>query len=325
MDNIQPWSKQPTPQPANFYESEANQFLGTPTVQHWRSPLPAMPSPTPEIETLRQQIIDLQAANTALREENTQLQNTLHQQRQDWAIAQQRSESASLAKSTFLATMSHELRTPLHAILGLSQVLQQEIFGALNAKQTEYLNHIHESGEYLLLLINDILDLAKIEAGRETLTLAEIAIAEFCQTCLTLVQEQAREHQLELSFQIEEGVVTWVADERRLRQMVLNLLSNAIKFTHAGSISLIVHSQAQGLAFTIADTGIGIAAEQLSQLFQPFCQLDSQLNRQFSGTGLGLALTRHLAQLHGGDVTVESTLGQGSRFTIYLPLASKND
>ena len=325
MDNIQPWNQPPTPQPANFYEYEADQFLGTSNVQDWRSPLPAMPSPSPDIEALRQQIIDLQAANAALQEENTQLQKTLYQQRQDWANAQQQSESASLAKSTFLATMSHELRTPLHAILGLSQVLQQEIFGALNTKQAEYLNHIHESGEYLLLLINDILDLAKIEAGRETLTLSEVTIEEFCQTCLTLVQEQASGNHLDLNFQLEPGIVTWVADERRLRQMVLNLLSNAIKFTHSGSVSLIVHSQLQGLAFTVADTGIGIATEQLSNLFQPFCQLDSQLNRQFSGTGLGLALTRHLAQLHGGDVTVESTLGQGSRFTIYLPRISKND
>lgn len=229
------------------------------------------------------------------------------------------SEAANRSKTEFLATMSHELRTPLNAILGLSQILQQQIFGSLTPKQAEYVSHIHSSGEHLLLLINDILDLAKVDAGRETLTLAAVILPDLCRYCLTLVQEQAFDRGLQLTCDIAPEIDLCFADERRLKQMLLNLLSNAIKFTPQGQVSLIVKAVEQGITFTVADTGIGIAAEQLGKLFQPFSQVDSQFNRQYNGTGLGLALTRKLARLHQGDVTVKSTLGKGSEFTIYIP------
>lgn len=229
------------------------------------------------------------------------------------------SEAANRAKSEFLATMSHELRTPLNAILGLSQILQREIFGALTPKQLEYINHIHSSGEHLLMLINDILDLAKVESGRETLIPTKIMIPDLCKYCLSLVHEQAFQKALSLNYEIDANAQFCIADERRLKQMLLNLLANAIKFTLSGSVSLIVQKEPTGISFAVKDTGIGIEPEQISLLFQPFSQLDSQLNRQYTGTGLGLALSRKLAQLHGGEITVESVPNQGSQFTLFLP------
>lgn len=234
------------------------------------------------------------------------------------------SEAANRTKSEFLANMSHELRTPLNAILGLSQLLQQELFGALNAKQKEYISCVHSSGEHLLSLINDLLDLAKVEAGKEELSLIPLSVPELCTYCLRIVQERAFDRDLQITSQIDPSVSFCIADVRRLKQILLNLLSNAIKFTPRGEVSLTVCKQPHGISFTVADTGIGIAAEKLSLLFQPFSQLDSQLNRHYEGTGLGLALARNLARLHGGDITVRSVEGEGSHFTLYLPDQSED-
>lgn len=229
------------------------------------------------------------------------------------------SEVANRAKSEFLASMSHELRTPLNAILGLSQVLLQEIFGNLNSKQKEYLTCIRSSGDHLLALINDILDLSKIEAGKVEIVPEVVSVSDICDSCLTIVREQAYDRGLQLHSQLDPAAEVCVADQRRLRQMLLNLLSNAIKFTPEGCVTLVTEKHPAGISFTVADTGVGIPEEQLDRLFQPFTQLDSGLNRRAEGTGLGLYLTRSLAQLHGGDVTAQSVVGQGSRFTIYLP------
>jgi len=228
-------------------------------------------------------------------------------------------EAGSRAKSEFLATMSHELRTPLNAILGLSQLLQQELFGALNAKQKEYINCIHSSGEHLLTLINDILDLSKVEAGKEELMCVPLNVQELCDDCLNIVRDRSLVKGLQLTSQVDPKADGCIADERRVKQMLLNLLTNAIKFTPSGKVSLQVEKVPQGIAFTVSDTGIGIDPCQIKLLFQPFKQLDSRLNRQYEGTGLGLVLTRSLARLHGGDVTVQSTLGEGSQFTLWLP------
>ncbi|PPS42247.1 ATP-binding protein [Chroococcidiopsis sp. TS-821] len=228
-------------------------------------------------------------------------------------------EFVSKAKSEFLATMSHELRTPLNAILGLSQILHQEIFGALNAKQKEYVNCIYSSGEHLLTLINDILDLSKVEAGKEELTLALVQVHELCESCISIVRDRALKKELQLTWEIDPQATCCIADERRVKQMLLNLLTNAIKFTPTGKVTLRVQKVPQGITFTVSDTGIGIAPEHIQLLFQPFKQLDSRFNRQYEGTGLGLALTRKLARLHGGNVTVKSTVGKGSDFTLLLP------
>lgn len=233
--------------------------------------------------------------------------------------AKEAAEAGSRAKSEFLATMSHELRTPLNAVLGLSELMRQEIFGTLNDKQKEYVACIQSSGEHLLALINDILDLSKVEAGKEQLIFVPLEIQELCDYCLAIVREQAYEQGLKLILSIDPQARICIADERRCKQMLLNLLSNAIKFTSAGEVSLIAHKLPEGVSFTIEDTGIGIAPEKLPLLFEPFRQLDSGLNRKFPGTGLGLALTGSLAWLHGGDIKVKSTLGRGSQFTLYLP------
>ncbi|MDM9380591.1 PAS domain S-box protein [Chlorogloeopsis sp. ULAP01] len=228
-------------------------------------------------------------------------------------------EAGSRAKSEFLATMSHELRTPLNAIMGLSQLLQQEMAGCLNDKQKEYINCIYSSGEHLLALINDILDLSKVEAGKEELLLSELPVQELCAHVVSTVRDRAEKKGLQLITEIDKQADICIADERRIKQMLLNLFTNAIKFTPAGRVSLEVRKISLGITFTVSDTGIGIAPSHFKFLFEPFKQLDSRLSRQYEGTGLGLALTRKLARLHGGDVTVESTLGKGSRFTIFLP------
>lgn len=263
------------------------------------------------------------ADQTAIALYNAQSYEHLEQlvQRRTQELEQEKlvSEAANRAKTEFLATMSHELRTPLNAVLGLSQVLQREIFGSLSAKQLEYINHIHSSGQHLLTLINDILDLAKVEAGQETLLPTVLAAHDLCYYCLTMVQEQATLQGLQLISQLDADAKFCTADERRLKQMLLNLLSNAVKFTSVGTVSLVVRKEPQGISFTVADTGIGIPADKLNLLFQPFSQLDSQLTRNYAGTGLGLALTRKLARLHGGDITVSSVLGTGSEFTLFLP------
>ncbi|MEH2235052.1 hybrid sensor histidine kinase/response regulator [Nostoc sp.] len=233
--------------------------------------------------------------------------------------SQKAAEVASRAKSEFLATMSHELRTPLNAIMGLSQLLQQEIVGSLNEKQNEYVNSIYSSGEHLLALINDILDLSKVEAGKEELLLSPLTVSDLCNYAIWTVRDRASEKGLQLTHEIDLEADICVGDERRIKQMLLNLLTNAIKFTPAGHVSLVVKKVPQGITFTVSDTGIGIDSSQFQFLFEPFKQLDSRLNRQYEGTGLGLALTRKLARLHGGDVTVTSTLGKGSQFTLFLP------
>ncbi len=229
-------------------------------------------------------------------------------------------EVGSRAKSAFLATMSHELRTPLNAIMGLSQLLQQQdMVGNLNDKQMEYVNCIYGSGQHLLALINDILDLSKVEAGKEELHFVTVIVEDLCNNAISTVCDRAHFKGLQLNLDIDQNISACIADERRLKQMLLNLLTNAIKFTQAGTISLSVTQAESGIKFIITDTGIGIDPQHFKLLFEPFKQLDSQLNRQYEGTGLGLALTRRLARLHGGDVMVESTLGVGSQFTLLLP------
>ncbi|MBD2437898.1 ATP-binding protein [Nostoc sp. FACHB-110] len=244
-------------------------------------------------------------------------------ERQKTQLKLRASETAAAAgnkaKSEFLAIMSHELRTPLNAIMGLSQLLQQEMVGSLNEKQQEYMSCIYSSGEHLLALINDILDLSKVEAGKEELNILPVSVTDLCNYVISSLRERAAEKGLQLTLEIDPQADTCFGDVRRIKQMLMNLLTNAIKFTSSGQVSLEVKKVLQGITFTVIDTGIGIDSNQFQFLFEPFKQLDSQLNRQYEGTGLGLALTRKLARLHGGDVTVVSTLGEGSRFTLFLP------
>lgn len=230
-------------------------------------------------------------------------------------------ERANRLKSEFLANMSHELRTPLTSILGFSSLLKQQIFGQLNDKQALYANQIHQSGQHLLSLINDVLDLSKVEAGQMVLDIAPVSIQDLCQGAVNLVSEQARSKGLQVNLSIQPQLDYLMADEVRVRQMLLNLLSNAIKFSkESGEIGLDVKAQGGYLRMTVWDQGIGIPEGKQHLLFQPFQQIDGSLSRKHEGTGLGLALTRRLAELHSGTVEFQSTEGVGSQFIICLPL-----
>lgn len=228
---------------------------------------------------------------------------------------------ANRLKSEFLANMSHELRTPMTSILGFSSLLEQQIYGELNERQCLYVNHIRQSGEHLLALINEVLDLSKVEAGQMDLQVTSISVDATCDDVLAMVATQAETKQLTVHRTIPADLPPLMADEMRVRQMLLNLLSNAIKFSKKGmEIGLTVTQEGDYLLLTVWDQGIGIPKEQQSWLFQPFHQLDSSLSRHYEGTGLGLVLTQKLAHLHGGDITLESDIGQGAKFTICLPV-----
>jgi signal transduction histidine kinase len=229
-------------------------------------------------------------------------------------------EAASRHKSEFLANMSHELRTPLNAILGFSEVLAQGMFGDINEKQTEYLHDILESGRHLLSLINDILDLSKIEAGRMEIELSDFDLPQAIQNALTLVRERALRRGIALHHVIDEQVAAIQADERKVKQVLLNLLSNAIKFTHEGGRIEIRAAPADGaVEVSVTDTGIGIAPEDLETVFEEFRQVGTA-DKKAEGTGLGLALARKFIDLHGGRISVQSRVGVGSTFTFTLPV-----
>jgi signal transduction histidine kinase len=229
-------------------------------------------------------------------------------------------ELANRHKSAFLANVSHELRTPLNAIIGFSEVLRERMFGELNEKQAEYLDDIHGSGRHLLSLINDILNLSKIEAGRMDLELSSFDLAEALQQSLSLVRERANRHHIALSVDIAPNIGEWVADERKFKQIMLNLLSNAVKFTpEGGKVTVHVHRNDSHVEIAVADTGIGIAEDHLAVIFEEFRQVGADYRRKAEGTGLGLALTRKFVELHGGTMHVESTPGRGSTFTFTLP------
>jgi signal transduction histidine kinase/CheY-like chemotaxis protein len=230
-------------------------------------------------------------------------------------------EHANRAKDEFLANMSHELRTPLNGILGLSESLLEQRRDPLSDYQKNSLQIIESSGRHLLELINDILDLSKIEAGMFDYYPQVVEVDTLCRSSLSFIREQALRKSIDLNYEADKTVSNVFADPRRLKQILVNLLSNAVKFTpNNGQVTLQVHADAEQdlIHLSVIDNGIGIAPEDLKQLFQPFVQVDNRLNRQFEGTGLGLALVQKLADLHGGSVHVESEVGLGSRFTIKL-------
>jgi PAS domain S-box-containing protein len=244
---------------------------------------------------------------------------------------------ATRLKDEFLANMSHELRTPLNAILGMTEGLQEQVFGKISDRQLKALQAIESSGSHLLELINDILDLSKIAAGQIELDCALTSVNHLCQSSLTFIRQQAMQKRIQVHTKIQSNLPDLLVDERRIRQALINLLSNAVKFTPAeGSITLEVsrlrsitsfpeenkEEAKEYLKIEVIDTGIGIAAENIQKLFKPFVQIDSALNRQYEGTGLGLSLVKQMVELHGGKVGLTSELGIGSRFFIELPYSS---
>lgn len=241
------------------------------------------------------------------------------QQKQALAACNQELLQANHLKSEFLANTSHEIRTPLSSILGFTHLMREQGFSPSNLKHQEYLNIILSSGQHLLALINDILDLSKIEADQLDLQCETVAVKSVCQTAIALVREKANDKGLALRLEIAPQAETLVADPLRLKQMLFNLLSNALKFTRQGSIGLQV-TVSDEIRFTVWDTGTGISEDQQQLLFRPYSQIANAAAKRDEGTGLGLALTQKLAELHGGRVEIQSQLGQGSRFTIVLPL-----
>ena len=228
-------------------------------------------------------------------------------------------ETASRHKSEFLANMSHELRTPLNAIIGFSQVLRERLFGEVNAKQEEYLDDILSSGNHLLDLINDVLDLSKVEAGQVELEVAPLALREALERGVVMVRESALKRGQHLSLELSQDVDLVDGDERRLRQVIYNLLSNAVKFTPEGGDIVVASSRVDGeVQVSVTDTGPGISPEDQGRIFEEFQQTDAGA-QQREGTGLGLALSKRLVELHGGRIWVESEPGHGSRFVFTLP------
>ncbi len=288
----------------------------------------------------------LQELNQYLADVNHNLEDVVNQRTHELrqSYAQLSTANVELARATrlkdeFLANMSHELRTPLNAILGFSETLQEELLGGLNERQHRAIATIEKSGRHLLELINDILDLSKVSSGNLELSQTSISVTALCESSLLFVRQPAMQKNIQLTSTIPAGLDNIVGDERRLRQVLINLLINAVKFTPPGGhVSLKIAIGAGNLWYgsatvpdiltldgvprlllQVTDTGIGIAPEDLPQLFQPFVQINSQLNRQETGTGLGLAMVKQITELHGGQVTVESTPGLGSCFTVALP------
>ncbi|HET7084280.1 MAG TPA: MHYT domain-containing protein [Rhizomicrobium sp.] len=263
-----------------------------------------------EAQRMRDHIAQLEAAQQALTKTS-----------QDLSVALEAAQAASKSKSAFLASMSHELRTPLNAVLGFSETMLYEAFGPLGApRYKEYLTSIHESGAHLLSLINDILDIARFDSNESELQEEVFELAPLIAQCLRMVAGHAEKCDIALSAEVAPALPALRADQRRIKQVLINLLSNAVKFTPAGGqVKVSVHLAEGGLAIAVADTGIGIAPQDIPKALERFGQVDSSLARKYEGTGLGLPLSKQLMELHGGSLALESEAGVGTTVTVILP------
>lgn len=272
-------------------------------------------------------------AEHALRELNENLEHMVAERTWELQAALVRAEAADQLKSAFLATMSHELRTPLNSIIGFTGIVLQELAGPLNPEQAKQLGMVRKSSRHLLNLINDILDLSKIEAGQLEIQISPFDLGDCISNAVELVRPLAEQKSLQLSTSLAHLGCPIVSDQRRVQQILINLLNNAIKFTDHGSVSLSLEYSDEppfdcasgiqkGVCIKVSDTGIGISTEDLAKLFQPFQQVDTGLTRQHEGTGLGLVICRRLVKLLGGEIHVRSVESSGSEFTLTLPLST---
>ncbi|HUN22024.1 MAG TPA: response regulator [Anaerolineales bacterium] len=277
---------------------------------------------------LHSEIEERKRAEHNLEEERASLAKRVEERTVALTLANQELVRAARMKDEFLASMSHELRTPLTGILGLSEALQEGVYGELQPPQMDAMLDVEKSGMHLLTLINDVLDVAKLNAGSLQLEWRNVQIDKVCHEALNLVRPMANEKQMQLQIDLDEQANLCVADERRLKQILLNLLSNAVKFTPKGGkigLQVVGDIEGQSLQFIVWDTGIGIAPEAQSKLFKPFVQVDSSLAREYEGTGLGLSIVFQLVQLHGGAIALNSELGKGSRFCVTIPWKHVSD
>jgi signal transduction histidine kinase len=241
-------------------------------------------------------------------------------ERQRLQVAKVAAETANQTKSEFLANMSHELRTPLNAIIGFSDLIQSRMFGPISERYRSYAGNILVSGNHLLGLINEVLDLSKLEAGQLELSEQDVDLHHVIVTSMNFVEPQARKSNIELSHVIDERVCLMRADERRMCQAVTNLLSNAVKFTpDGGSVRVTCTRTDEGLLIVVSDTGVGMGPAEIPKALEPFGQVNSKISRKYEGTGLGLPLAKHLVELHGGSLRVESRVNVGTTVTIVLP------
>jgi signal transduction histidine kinase len=265
------------------------------------------------------EVVQTFAAQSTLAIQNARLFRQLEEKSRELEVA-------SKHKSQFLANMSHGLRTPLNAIIGFSEVLQEQMFGELNEKQADYTRDIHSSGHHLLSLINDILDLSKIEAGHMDLALGEFHIPAAVGEAITLVKERATRHGVQLEVEVPDSLGVFYADERKFKQIVLNLLSNAVKFTPAGGKVRLQAEQVNAeLLVSVVDTGVGISPADQTLIFEEFRQVTMQDRSKPEGTGLGLTLTKKFVEMHGGRIWVRSEVGKGAAFSFTLPCDLKAD
>ncbi|MCF7859714.1 MAG: PocR ligand-binding domain-containing protein [Candidatus Cloacimonetes bacterium] len=272
------------------------------------------------ILTTANEITERKRVENELKLHREHLEELVKQRTQELEIAKTRAESADRLKSAFLATMSHELRTPLNSIIGFSSILLQETPGPLNPEQKKQLGMVKKSSHNLLSLINDVLDLSKIEAGQLNVNFEKFKLCEIINKVVENCRPFAEKKNLELKISVLENVETINSDKRRVEQIFLNLVNNAIKFTLQGSVKIECKRVNKNIIVKIIDTGIGIEKEKIDLLFKPFSQIDTGLTRAYEGTGLGLSICRKLLDLLSGDISVESELGKGSIFTVTLPV-----
>lgn len=271
---------------------------------------------------LKREIEERKRAEAAVQKARDNLEIRVQERTAELSRVNAELARAAKLKDEFLANMSHELRTPLNVILGMAEALQEEVYGPLNDRQMKSLRTIEESGRHLLTLINDVLDLSKIGAGKFSLEITPVYVESVCQAALRMIKQIAQKKRLKVVSQFDQAVTTLHADERRLKQVLVNLLDNAVKFTpEGGQVGLEVSGDEnlRIVHITVWDMGIGIAQDDMERLFQPFVQLDASLSRRYEGTGLGLSLVFRMVEMHGGSISVESEVGKGSRFTVSLP------